>query len=134
MKKNTLIQKTYVIDATDQILGRLATRVADILRGKTKPSFVTNKDTGDNVVVINASKIKVTGKKLLDKKYYHYSGYPGGMSEKTLGKVMEKDPAWVIRTAVKGMLPKNKLQNIFIKKLQIFADDKYQIKEGDIKL
>jgi large subunit ribosomal protein L13 len=132
--KNIEQQKTYIIDATDQILGRLATRVANVLRGKTKPSFVKNYDMGDNVVVINASKIKVTGKKLLDKKYYHYSGYPGGMSEKVLGDVMKKDPAWVIKTAVKGMLPKNKLQNIFLKKLDIYAGEEYKMKEGDIKL
>ena len=132
MKK--LEQKTYILDAEGQILGRLATRIANVLRGRTKPSFVMNEDRGDKVVVINAAKIKVTGNKLLDKKYYHYSGYPGGMSEKVLGDVLKKDPTFPIKNAVKGMLPKNKLQNIFLKKLELFADDSYKAKESDIKL
>lgn len=132
MQKNE--QKTYIIDAADQILGRLATRVANILRGKTKASFVNNQDAGDKVVVLNADKIKVTGNKLQDKKYYHYSGYPGGMKSKTLTEAMKKDSGWVIKTAVSGMLPKNKLQKIFLKKLEVYKGEDYQEKEGDIKL
>lgn len=127
-------QKTYVIDAKDQILGRLATRAADLLRGKGKPTFVNHMDVGDNVVVINAKEIKVTGNKLLDKKYYHYSGFPGGMSSKTLEEAIAKDPTWPLHNAVYGMLPKNKLRDIFIKKLQIFADDSYKAKAEDIKI
>jgi len=135
MKNNQINnQKTYIIDAKDQILGRLATRIADLLRGKGNPQFAYNLDAGDNVVVINANQIKVTGKKMDDKIYYHYSGYPGGMSQKTLREAMEKDPTWPIKNAVYGMLPKNKLRNIFIKKLKIFKDDSYKMKEGDIKI
>lgn len=127
-------QKTYIIDAKDQILGRLATRVADLLRGKGKADFVYNLDGGDNVVVINANDIKVTGNKMEDKKYYHYSGYPGGMSSKTLKQAIEKDPAWPLKNAVYGMLPKNKLRSIFIKKLKIYAGDDYKVRDSDIRL
>uniref|UniRef100_A0A7C4R5H3 Large ribosomal subunit protein uL13 n=1 Tax=candidate division CPR3 bacterium TaxID=2268181 RepID=A0A7C4R5H3_UNCC3 len=130
----TVERKTYIIDAEGQILGRLATRVADILRGKIKADFVPNEDRGDNVVVLNASKIKVTGNKLLDKAYYHYSGYPGGMKKKILKDVMEKDPSWVIQNAVKGMLPKNKLQKVFLKKLEVFSENEYKEKGNEIKL
>lgn len=133
MKKNNN-QKTYIVDAKDQILGRLATRVADLLRGRGSPDFVYNMDVGNNVVVINANQIKVTGNKIEDKKYYHYSGYPGGMKSKTLKQAIEKDPTWPLKNAVNGMLPKNKLRNIFIKKLNIFAGDNYKAKESDIKL
>jgi len=127
-------QKTYIVDAKDQILGRLATRVADLLRGRGNPQFVYNIDGGDNVVVINANQIRVTGNKIEDKKYYHYSGYPGGMRSKTLKQAIEKDPTWPLKNAVYGMLPKNKLRNIFIKKLKIFAGDNYKAKDSDIKL
>ena len=127
-------QKTYILDAKDQILGRLATRVADLLRGKGNPNFVSNRDMGDNVVVINALGIKVTGKKMEDKIYYHHSGHPGGIKQKTLKEAIEKDPTWPLKNAVYGMLPKNKLRNIFIKKLKIFAGDEYEVREGDIKI
>jgi large subunit ribosomal protein L13 len=133
MKKNNS-QKTYIVDAKDQILGRLATRVTDLLRGRGDPNFIYNMDVGNNVVVINAKQIKVTGNKIEDKKYYHYSGYPGGMKSKTLKEAIEKDPTWPLKNAVSGMLPKNKLRSIFIKKLNILAGDNYQVKEGDIKL
>jgi len=126
-------QKTYIIDAKGQILGRLATRVADLLRGRGKADFVYNLDGGDSVVVINAKEIKVTGNKMEDKIYYHHSGYPGGIKQKTLKQAIEKDPTWPLKNAVHGMLPKNKLRSIFIKKLKIFKDDNYKMKEGDIK-
>jgi len=134
MKKNTLIQKTYVLDADGQILGRLATRIADLLRGKGKVNFIPNADVGDNVVVINCEKVKVTGGKEEKKIYYHHTGYPGGIRSITYKALMEKDPTQIIKKAVFSMLPKNKLQNIFIKKLTIFAGNDYQIKPGDIKL
>jgi len=134
MKKNNLLQKTYVIDAKDQILGRLATRVADLLRGRGKADFAYNTDGGDSVVVINANEIRVTGKKMEDKVYYHHTGHPGGIKQKTLKEAIEKDPTWPLKNAVHGMLPKNKLRNIFIKKLKIFAGDDYKAKEGDIKI
>lgn len=127
-------QKTYIVDAKDQILGRLATRVTDLLRGRGKADFAYNVDGGDNVVVINANEIKVTGKKMEDKIYYHHSGYPGGIKQKTLKEAIEKDPTWPLKNAVHGMLPKNKLRSIFIKKLKIFAGDNYKAKESDIKL
>ncbi|MDD5732082.1 MAG: 50S ribosomal protein L13 [Patescibacteria group bacterium] len=126
-------RKTYVIDGKNQILGRLATRVADLLRGKGNVNFASNKDMGDNVVVINALGINVTGKKMEDKIYYHHSGFPGGIKQKTLKEAIEKDPTWPLKNAVYGMLPKNKLRNIFIKKLRIFKDDSYKGKESDIK-
>ena len=129
MNKN--IPKTYLIDANEQILGRLATKVTDLLRGKGKVTFVPNFDMGDNVVVINANGIKLTGKKTEDKVYYHHSGYPGGIKSKT---VREMGLEAMLKTAVYGMLPKNKLRDKFIKKLKMFADDSYQAREGDIKL
>lgn len=127
-------QKTYVVDAKDQILGRLATRVTDLLRGRGKADFAYNVDGGDNVVVINANEIKVTGKKMEDKIYYHHSGHPGGIKQKTLKEAIEKDPTFPLKNAVHGMLPKNKLRSIFIKKLKIYAGDNYKAKESDIKL
>src|SRR3989339_608650 len=124
MKKE--IAKTYVIDANEQILGRLATKVTDLLRGKGKVTFVPNFDMGDNVVVINADGIRLTGKKTEDKVYYHHSGYPGGIKSKT---VREMTFEAMLKTAVYGMMPKNKLRDKFIKKLKIFKDDSYKIKE-----
>lgn len=127
-------QKTYVIDATDKILGRLATRIADLLRGKGKVNFVPNADMGDKVVVINCEKIKVTGGKEEKKVYYHHTGYPGGIRSINYKALMEKDPTQIIRKAVFSMLPKNKLQNGFIKKLTVVVGSEYKPKESDIKL
>ena len=112
-------RKWYVVDAEGQTLGRLAAEVAKVLRGKNKPEFTPHIDTGDNVIVINAEKIKVTGKKLDQKVYYHHSDYVGGMKETTLREMMAKKP--VIELAVKGMLPKGPLGRTMIKKLHVYA-------------
>ena len=114
-------RKWYVVDAEGQTLGRLATEVAKVLRGKNKPEFTPHIDTGDNVIVINAEKIKVTGKKLDQKVYYHHSDYVGGMKETTLREMMAKKPEQVIELAVKGMLPKGPLGRTMIKKLHVYA-------------
>lgn len=110
-----------MVDAKDQRLGRLATRIADSLRGKNKPDFTPNIDTGDFVVVVNAGKIAVTGKKMQDKIYYRHTGYPGGLKQRTLSQMLEKKPEEVLRIAVKGMMPKNRLGRAQIKKLKIYA-------------
>ena len=114
-------RKWYVVDAEGQTLGRLAAEVAKVLRGKNKPEFTPHIDTGDNVIVINAEKIKVTGKKLDQKVYYHHSDYVGGMKETTLREMMAKKPEQVIEHAVKGMLPKGPLGRTMIKKLHVYA-------------
>ena len=114
-------RKWYVVDAEGQTLGRLAAEVAKVLRGKNKPEFTPHIDTGDNVIVINAEKIKVTGKKLDQKVYYHHSDYVGGMKETTLREMMAKKPKQVIELAVKGMLPKGPLGRTMIKKLHVYA-------------
>jgi large subunit ribosomal protein L13 len=112
----------HIIDAEGKILGRLATEVANILRGKNKPMFVSHMDCGDHVVVINASKIAMTGNKMEDKAYYHYSGFPGGMKTTTVKDLVISRPAMIIESAVKGMLPKNKLQNEWMKRLHVYSD------------
>ena len=114
-------RKWYVVDADGCTLGRLASGVASVLRGKNKPEFTPHIDTGDNVIVINAEKIKVTGKKLDQKVYYHHSDYVGGMKETTLKEMMAKKPEQVIELAVKGMLPKGPLGRTMIKKLHVYA-------------
>jgi large subunit ribosomal protein L13 len=110
-----------VVDATGQTLGRLATRIAVALRGKNKPEYTPHVDTGDFVIVVNAEKISVTGNKLADKKYYRHSGYPGGLKVRTLGEQLERRPEEVIRKAVKGMLPRNRLARKQITKLKVYA-------------
>ena len=114
-------RKWYVVDAEGQTLGRLAAEVAKVLRGKNKPEYTPHIDTGDNVIVINAEKIKVTGKKLDQKVYYHHSDYVGGMKETTLREMMAKKSEQVIELAVKGMLPKGPLGRTMIKKLHVYA-------------
>ena len=111
----------YVVDAEGQTLGRLATQLADALRGKRKPDFTPHIDTGDFVVVINAEKIRVTGDKLNQKTYWRHSGYPGGIKSRTLSEMLEKQPEEVIRKAVKGMLPRNKLGRAQLLKLKVYA-------------
>lgn len=113
----------YVVDAKDKILGRLASKVAAILRGKNKVYFSPHQDTGDEVIVINAKLIKTTGNKMTDKVYKRYSAYPGGLKLETLEAVMKKDPARVIKHAVRGMLPKNKLGDKIILKLKVYPGD-----------
>ena len=114
-------RKWYVVDAADYTLGRLASQVAAVLRGKNKPTYTPFLDCGDNVIVINADKVKVTGKKLDQKIYYNHSDYVGGMKETTLKEMMEKHPERVIELAVKGMLPKNTLGKNILKKLHVYA-------------
>ena len=111
----------YLVDAQDAVLGRLASQVANVLRGKNKAIFTPSVDTGDFVIVVNADKIALTGRKLADKVYYSHSGFPGGLKEITAGKLMEKKPEDIIKKAVKGMLPKNKLARHMLKKLKIYA-------------
>jgi large subunit ribosomal protein L13 len=120
-KPGEIERRWYVVDAEGQNLGRLATRIADTLRGKNKPQFTPHVDTGDFVVVVNAEKITVTGKKLDEKIYYRHSGYPGGLKQRTLREQLERRPTEVLRTAVKGMLPKNKLAARQLTKLKIYA-------------
>ena len=111
----------YVVDAQDVVLGRISTQIANVLRGKNKAIYTPSVDTGDFVIVINAEKIALTGRKLADKTYYSHSGFPGGLKEITAGKLMEKKPSDIIKKAVKGMLPKNKLARHMLKKLKIYA-------------
>lgn len=120
-KPSTIEQNWLIVDAKDQRLGRLATRIADNLRGKTKPTYTPHIDTGDFVVVINASRIAVTGRKMDNKIYYRHTGYPGGLKQRTLSEMMDKKPEEVIRLAVKGMLPKNRLGRAQLKKLKVYA-------------
>ena len=120
-KPGEIERRWYVVDAEGQNLGRLATRIADQLRGKTKPQFTPHVDTGDFVVVVNAEKIAVTGKKLDEKIYYRHSGYPGGLKQRTLREQLDRRPTEVLRLAVKGMLPKNKLAARQLTKLKIYA-------------
>jgi len=121
VKAKEIKREWHVIDAADQVLGEIATEAAKILMGKNKAMFTRNLDTGDYVVVINASKVKVTGKKLEQKMYYRHSGYPGGFRSVVLAEVMSKKPEMVIEHAVKGMLPQNKLGDAMIKKLKVYA-------------
>lgn len=116
------IERDWVlVDAEDQVLGRLATQVAELLRGKGKPHYTPHLDVGDHVVVTNAAKIKLTGRKIEQKKYYKYSGYPGGLKERTLGELMKKKPEDVIYRAVKGMMPHTKLGRQQLRKLRVYA-------------
>lgn len=118
-------RKWYIVDAKDQVLGRLATQIATVIRGKNKPTFTPNFDTGDFVIVINASQVKVTGKREFLKTYSHHSGYPGGLKTQSFTELMAKKPEFVIENAVKGMLPKNRLGNQLIKKLKVYADENH---------
>ena len=129
----TIERKWYVVDATDMTLGRLASEVAKVLRGKNKPTFTPHIDTGDYVIVVNAEKIKVTGKKLDQNVYYHHSEYVGGMKETTLREMLAKKPEKVIELAVKGMLPKGPLGREMYTKLYVYAgpDHKHQAQKPE---
>ena len=118
-------RKWYVVDAEGQTLGRLSSEIAKVLRGKNKPVFTPHIDTGDYVIVVNAEKIKVTGKKMDQKIYYNHSDYVGGMKETTLKEMMDKKPERVIELAVKGMLPKGPLGRSMIKKLHVYAGSEH---------
>ncbi len=111
----------FVVDAENQVLGRLASQIAHRLRGKHKPEFAPHMDNGDCIVVVNCDKIKVTGTKMQDKKYYRHSGWVGGLRTTSLGELMEKKPTQALMTAVRGMLPKNKLGRAMLKKLKVYA-------------
>lgn len=130
----TIDRKWYVVDATDMTLGRLASEVAKVLRGKNKPIFTPHIDTGDNVIVVNAEKVKVTGRKLDQKVYYHHSDYVGGMKETTLREMMAKKPEQVIELAVKGMLPKGPLGRQMYTKLHVYAgpDHKHEAQKPEV--
>jgi len=120
-KKGEIESKWYVVDAEGQVLGRLASRIATILRGKHKPQYTPFLDVGDHVIVINAAKVVLTGNKLDGKVYYRHSGYPGGLKETSCRRLMETHPERVIMTAVKGMLPHNALGRALLKKLRVYA-------------
>lgn len=120
-KPHEVERKWYVIDAEGKNLGRLSSEIASILRGKKKPIYTPHVDTGDYVIVVNADKIAVTGKKMTDKVYKHHTGYPGGLKEITLEKLLAKKPEEVLRHAVKGMMPKGKLGRQMYKKLKVYA-------------
>jgi large subunit ribosomal protein L13 len=121
VKASDIDRQWWLLDASDQTLGRLATRVATLLEGKHKPTYSPHLDTGDHVVVINAARIKVTGNKLLQKRYYRHSGYPGGLKEESLQTLLARKPALVIERAVKGMLPQNRLGRAMFKKLKVYG-------------
>jgi large subunit ribosomal protein L13 len=120
-KPGEVARRWYVVDADGQTLGRLATRIAELLRGKGKPEYTPHVDTGDFVVVVNAEKVRVTGTKLDDKRYYRHSGYPGGLRSRTLREQLNRRPTEVLRLAVKGMLPRNRLGRAQLRKLKIYA-------------
>jgi large subunit ribosomal protein L13 len=124
-KKGEVKRSWYIVDASDKILGRLAAKVASVIRGKHKAIFTPHVDCGDNVVVVNASKIKVTGRKLKDKKYLNYSGYPGGLKETSLENMLQDKPVEVVRRAVRRMLPRKPLYYSALKKLKVYATDKH---------
>jgi large subunit ribosomal protein L13 len=121
VKANEIKREWHVIDAADKVLGKVATEAAELIMGKNKTMFTRNLDTGDYVVVINASKIKVTGKKLEQKMYYRHSGYPGGFRAVPLAEMLKNKPEMVIEHAVKGMLPRNRLGAAMLKKLKVYA-------------
>ncbi len=124
--KETVERCWYVIDAKDQILGRVATKAACILRGKHKPTYTPHIDCGDYVIIINASQVRLTGKKLVDKKYYNHSGYPGGLRERNAKTMIESYPEEMLERAIKGMLPHNSLGRAMGKKLFVYKDEEHK--------
>lgn len=124
-KKEEIDRDWYVVDAEGQTLGRLASRIATILRGKHKPIYTPHLDCGDFVIVLNADKVRVTGRKMDQKFYYRYSGYPGGLSQISLRDQLARHPERVLQAAIRGMLPKNKLGRQMIKKLKVYAGDEH---------
>ena len=125
-RKEDVQRKWYIVDAEGEIVGRLASRIAHVLRGKHKPDYTPHVDTGDYVIVINAEKIRFTGDKMNTKEYQRYSGYPGGQKIKTAREVMAKNPIFILEKAVKGMLPKNKLGRMMFKKLFVYAGPEHK--------
>lgn len=124
-KRSDIEEKWHLINAEGKTLGRLAVSISNILTGKSKPVYSPNADLGDFVVVINAEKVRVTGKKSTQKVYNHHTGYPGGLKSKTFDKMLEDSPEIIIEKAVKGMLPKNKLSNLIIKKLKVYSGSEH---------
>ncbi|AFH48408.1 Ribosomal protein L13 [Ignavibacterium album JCM 16511] len=125
IKSEDADKKWYLVDAKDQVLGRLASQIAKIIRGKNKPTFTPNMDTGDFVVVINADKVKLTGKRPEMKQYIHHSGYPGGQKIRSVREVKQSKPEFLVENAVKGMLPKNRLGRKLIKKLKVYTGESH---------
>jgi len=119
-KKETVERKWHIIDAEGEVVGRMCTKIASVLRGKHKPSYTPHVDTGDYVIVINASKVRFTGNKLDQKEYQRYSGYPGGQKSRTAKEMLDKKPIGVVEAAVRGMLPKNRLGRAMFKKLFVY--------------
>ena len=124
-KKEEIDKKWFIIDAKDKVLGRVASKVAHILRGKHKPEYTPSVDMGDFIVIINADKVRVTGNKQFKKNYYHHSGYPGGLREIPYYKMMEKDPTFALKNAIKGMLPHNRLGRKQLKHVKIYAGENH---------
>lgn len=133
-KEKDIKREWYLVDAKDKTLGRLSTQIADLLRGKKKTIFTPHMDTGDFVVVVNAKKIKVTGKKLTDKAYYRHSGYIGNLKKQTLEELLAKRPEEVLRKSVWGMIPHNKLGKKLIKKLKIYKDENHKHESQKLKV
>ena len=124
-RKETAKHSWYVVDATDKTLGRMATEIANRLRGKHKAEFTPHVDTGDYIVVVNAEKVRVTGNKTTDKMYYHHTGFPGGIKSISFDKLIDKAPELIIQKAVKGMMPKNKLSYSMLAKLKVYAGNEH---------
>src|SRR5436305_5184625 len=124
-KPGEIARDWYIVDAEGQTLGRLATRIADTLRGKRKPQYTPHIDTGDFVIVVNCERIRVTGKKLEQKRYYRHTGYPGGLRERTLAEQLARRPDEVLRHAVRGMLPSNRIGRAQLRKLKIYAGEEH---------
>lgn len=123
--KNSIVRRWHVIDAEEAVLGKLASKAAMLLMGKTKASFTPFLDTGDHVIVINASKVRLTGRKEQDKVYRHYTGYPGGLVEMSIGRVRQERPTRIVEQAIQGMLPKTKLGKQMFRKLKVYAGDRH---------
>ncbi|MEL6862801.1 MAG: 50S ribosomal protein L13 [Bacteroidota bacterium] len=124
-KKETVERKWYVVDAENQVVGRLASKIAHVLKGKHKPSYTPHVDTGDYVIVVNADKVRFTGNKMAKKEYLTFSGYPGGQKKRTAQEMMDKKPYAIVEHAVRGMLPKNKLGRAMFKKLFVYTDSEH---------
>ena len=123
--KNAISRSWHVIDAQDVVLGKLASKAAMLLMGKTKPSYTPFLDTGDHVIVINAGKVRVSGRKETDKMYHHFTGYPGGLVERSFRRVRDEKPVYMVEEAIRGMLPKTKLGKQMFRKLKVYASDRH---------
>ncbi|GAB4219061.1 MAG: 50S ribosomal protein L13 [Candidatus Microgenomates bacterium] len=133
VKEKEIKRNWHIIDASNQVLGRLAPKIAQLLQGKNKVNYVSYLDVGDNVVVINAKKVVLTGKKSKSKTYTRYSGYPGGLKINKFNELIENNPEYIIKHAVSGMLPKNKFRNQRLKRLFVFSDDKHPYQDKFVK-